>query len=221
MIIDRLYNRFALNALATGDYIKAEKYFKKVMAMNPDKNGIHYNCAVAMIGSGNINEAETLLQKEIEISGEHFNILKTIAELYYNSGQREKALHYLKKTLKKCPDENESAILKNKIKNSSDEKTYNKCLRAMKFFENGTALLNKGDWEKARSEFIKALDLDKTNPLVYNNLGFICMMKEKKYFEARELFQKALKLSGLPIIKQNLDKIENIISRAESRTSKH
>lgn len=213
MIIDRIYNRLALNALTSGDYCTAEKYFKKAMSINPEKEGINYNCAVAMIGTKKFDEAETFLQKEIEISGEHYNILKTISELYYNSGQREKAFYYLKRTLGKCPDENESVLIKNKIKNSSDEKTYCRCLKAMEFFEKGTALLNKGEWELARSEFIKALNLDKTNPFIFNNLGYICMMKEKKYFEARELFRKALKLSKLPVIKQNLDKIDKIISQ--------
>jgi tetratricopeptide (TPR) repeat protein len=213
LIIDRIYNRLAMNALTTGDYVKAEKYFKKAMSINPGKEGINYNCAVAMIGTKNYDEAEIFLQREIEISGEHYNILKTISEVYYNSGQREKALYYLKTALEKCPDEDESVLLKNKIKNCKDEKIYNKCLQAIAFFEKGTDFLNKGEWEKARSEFIKALNLDKTNPFIYNNLGYICMMKEKKYFEARELFRKALKLSKLPVIKQNLDKIDKIISQ--------
>jgi Flp pilus assembly protein TadD len=216
LIIDRIYNRLALNSLTSGDYCTAEKYFRKTMSINPKKEGINYNCAVAMIGTKKFDEAEFFLQREIEISGEHYNILRTISELYYNSGQREKALHYLKKTLEKCPDKDESGLIKNKIKNSSDEKIYNKCLQAMEFFEKGTAFLKNEEWEKARSEFIKALNFDKTNPFIYNNLGYICMMKEKKYFEARELFRKALRLSKLPVIKQNLDKVDKIISRGGS-----
>ena len=205
-----------MNALSTGDYSTAEKYFKKAISVNSEKEGINYNCAVAMIGSKKFDEAETFLKNEIKISGEHYNILKTLSELYYNSGQRKKAFTYFKKTLEKCSDENESVLIKNKIKNSSDEKIYNKCLQAMEFFEKGAAFLNNGDWKKARGEFIKALNLDKTNPFIYNNLGFICMMKEKKYFEARELFRKALKLSNLPVIRQNLDKIDRLISQGGS-----
>jgi len=216
LIIDKIYNRLAMNALSTGDYSAAEKYFKKAISVNSEKEGINYNCAVAMIGSKKFDEAETFLKNEIKISGEHYNILKTLSELYYNSGQREKAFTYFKKTLEKCSDENESVLIKNKIKNSSDEKIYNKCLQAMEFFEKGAAFLNNGDWKKARGEFIKALNLDKTNPFIYNNLGFICMMKEKKYFEARELFRKALKLSNLPVIRQNLDKIDRLISQGGS-----
>ena len=204
-----------MNSLISGDYNKAEKYFKKAMSINSSKEGINYNCAVAMIGTKKFDEAEICLHKEIEISGQSYNILKTISELYYISGQREKAADYLKETLEKCPDENESALLKNKIKNTADEKTYKKSLKALELFEKGTALLNQGEWEKAKENFLKALDFDKTNPFVYNNLGFISMMKEKKYFEARELFKKALKLSNLPIIKQNLDKVNSIISQKE------
>ena len=218
MIIDKIYNRFALNALTTGDYTRAEKYFKKAMSINSNKQGINYNCAVAMIGTKKFNEAEICLHREMEISGQSYNTLKTISELYYISGQREKAASYLKRTLEKCPDENESALLKNKIKNSTDEKTYKKCIQALELFENGTTLLNKGEWEEARELFIMALDLDKTNPFIYNNLGFIFMMKDKKYFEARELFRKAMKLSNLPMIKQNLDKIDRIISQGGAKS---
>lgn len=218
MIIDKIYNRFAMNALIIGDYSRAEKYFKKAMSINSNKQGINYNCAVAMIGTKKFDEAEICLHREMEISGQSYNTLKTISELYYVSGQREKATSYLKMTLEKCPDEDESALLKNKIKNSADEKTYRKSLKALDLFEKGAALLGEGEWEKARDEFLKALDFDKTNPFIYNNLGFISMMKEKKYFEARDLFRKALKLSNLPMIKQNLDKIDKIISRGDAKS---
>lgn len=218
MIIDKIYNRLALNALATGDYPKAEKYFKKAISINSKKEGIHYNCAVAMIGTKKFDEAEICLHREMEISGELYNTLKTVSELYYISGQRGKAGSFMKKALEKCPDEHESALLKNKIKNSADEKTYQRCLQALDLFEKGAALLSKGEWEEAKDQFIKALNLDKTNPFIYNNLGFICMMKEKKYFEARDFFRKAFKLSNLPLIKQNLDKIDKIISQGPAKS---
>ncbi len=212
MILNRIYNRLALNALTTGDYGTAEKYFKKILSTGSRREGVNYNCAVALMGMKKYNEAESLLQREMEIKGEHYNTLKTISELYYNSGQREKANQYLKRTMEKCPDENESAVIKIKIKNSSDDKTYKKCIEALSHFETGVSHLHNGDWEKAQDEFIKALSLDKTNPFIYNNLGYICMMNEKKYFEARDLFRKAIKLSNLPLIKENLLKVEKLIS---------
>lgn len=214
MILNRIYNRLALNALTTGDYSNAEKYFKKILSGRNSREGINYNYAVALMGMKKYNEAEAHLQKEMEITGEKYNTLRTLSELYYNSGEREKANEYLKKVLEKCLDENESAVIKIKIKNSSDEKTYNKCIEAQNHFESGVTHLNNGDWGKAQREFIKALSLDKTNPFIYNNLGYICMMKEKKYFEARDLFKKAIKLSNLPLIKENLLKAEKLISDA-------
>lgn len=214
MILNGIYNRLALNALTTGDYSTAEKYFKKILSKDKSREGINYNYAIALMAMKKYNEAEAHLQKEIEITGEKYNTLKTISELYYNSGQREKAHEYLKKVLEKCADENESAIIKTKIKNSSDEKTYIKCIESLSHFENGVFHLHNGDWEKARIEFLKALNLDKTNPFIYNNLGYICMMKEKKYYEARDLFKKAVKLSSLPLIKENLLKAEKLISEA-------
>lgn len=212
MILNRIYNRLALNALTTGDYSTAEKYFKKILSKGDSREGINYNCAIALMGIKKYNEAESLLQREMEITGEHYNTLKAISELYYNSGQREKANQYLKRTMEKCPDENESSIIKIKIKNSSDEKTYKKCIEALRHFESGVTNLHAGDWTKAQNDFIKALSLDKTNPFIYNNLGYICMMNEKKYFEARDLFKKAIKLSNLPLIKENLLKAEKLIS---------
>lgn len=214
LILKKIYNRLALNALTTGDYITAEKYFKKILTKGNSREGINYNYAIALMGMKKYNEAEEHLHREMEISGEKYNTLRTISELYYNSGQREKAQKFLKQVLEKCADVNESAIIKNKIKNSSDEKTYKKCIEALTYFESGVALLHSGDWEKARNAFIQALNLDKTNPFIYNNLGYICMMKEKKYFEARDLFKKAIKLSNLPLIKENLLKAERLISDA-------
>ncbi len=220
MIFNRIYNRLAINALTVSDYQRAEKYFYKILKSSPERPGANYNYAISLIGLKNFNQAAEHLKKEIDVSGEHYNILKALSELEYNSGNRKDAVSWLKKAIERCPLANEEKIMKQKLKPAKSEELYARYVESHGFFEKGNELLDSEDWQAAREMFNQALKLDSTNPYIYNNLGFISMMKENKNEEACDLFIKALKIAEIPIIRKNLQKAEFRIKKNSLKIKK-
>ena len=217
-ILKKFYERFAFNALGVQDYRKASYYFKKIVDANPKDRGVHYNYAVSLIGSRQYPLAEKHLLKELDISGERYEILKTLGELYYTTNHSSKAVEFLKKALEHCTDDRDTSLIRKKIAVASDLREYSNMLKANSMFEKASSHLDNKQWQEARTLFKQALDYDKDNPLIYNNLGVISLNHEKKYLKARGYFQKALAYSDLPIIRRNLNKAEFYIEK-EAKTS--
>jgi tetratricopeptide (TPR) repeat protein len=216
-ILKKIYERFALNALGIQDYRKASYYFKKIVDTNPQDRGVHYNYAVSLIGSRQYALAEKHLLNELNISGDRYEILKTLGELYYTNNNSSKALEFLKKAIEHCTDEKDAASIRKKITVAGDSRKYSNMLEANSMFERASSHLDNEQWQEACVLFKQALDYDRENPLIYNNLGVISLNHEKKYRKAKIYFEKALAYSDLPIIKRNLSKAEfHILKEAKN-----
>ena len=205
-LLKKIYERVAFNALGVQNYHKASYYFKKIVDTNPKARGVHYNYAVSLIGSRQYALAEKHLLNELNMSGERYEILK--------------AIEFLKKAIEHCVDEKEAALIRKKISVADDSQQYSNMLKANSMFEKASNHLDNMQWHEARALFKQALDYDKDNPLIYNNLGVISLNHEKKYAKAKSYFQKALVYSDLPIIKRNLNKAEFHILKEAKNTHK-
>jgi Tfp pilus assembly protein PilF len=75
-------------------------------------------------------------------------------------------------------------------------------------YQKASDHLENKQWLEARALFRKALEYDKDNPLIYNNLGVISLNHGKEYLKEKTYFQKTLVYSNPPIINRNLDKAE-------------
>ena len=219
-LLKKIYERVAFNALGVQNYHKASYYFKKIVDTNPKARGVHYNYAVSLIGSRQYALAEKHLLNELNMSGERYEILKTLGELYYTNNNSSKAIEFLKKAIEHCVDEKEAALIRKKISVADDSQQYSNMLKANSMFEKASNHLDNMQWHEARALFKQALDYDKDNPLIYNNLGVISLNHEKKYAKAKSYFQKALVYSDLPIIKRNLNKAEFHILKEAKNTHK-
>jgi len=211
--IGKLYEHFALNALTVGNYNKAAKYFKRKLAIFPDRPGANYNYAVSLMGMGKFYDAEKHLLEEIKISGEQYSILKTVGELYYTNNRREKAVTFLKKAIAVNANKKEKLFLKKKLAIAKSAEQYEKMLKGYSIFGKGTELLNKKEWEEARLLFNEAIKFDKHNPFILNNLGVISLMHDKAYGTAKEYFEKALSYTDLPSIQKNLKNTVSCIKK--------
>ncbi len=218
-ILQKLFERFAFNALGIQDYRKASYYFKKIVDANPQDRGVHYNYAVSLIGSRQYALAEKHLLDELSISGERYEVLKTLGELYYVNNNSSKAVAFLNKAIEHCVDEKDAALIRKKIAVARDSGQYSNMLKANSMFEKASSHLDNEQWQEASMLFKQALDYDKDNPLIYNNLGVISLNHEKKYLKAKMYFQKALAYSDLPIIKRNLNKAEFHINKEAKRNT--
>jgi len=218
-ILRKVYERLAFNAMGMQDYEKASNYFEKILRAYPGERGVHYNYAVSLIGARQHKLAENHLLMELDISGERYELLKTLGELYYTDNNPQKAVNCLKMALTHCVDEKESSLLKKKIATASDSRLYSNMLKADALFNQAAHHLDNDQWQEARTLFQQALFYDKGNPLIYNNLGVISLNHEKAYMRAKDYFEQALVLSDLPIIKRNLAKAEFFIHK-EARTGR-
>lgn len=207
-IVRKILEHFAFNALGVQDYRKASYYFKKIVDACPNRQGVHYNYAVSLIGSKQYALAEKHLLDEQRLTGERYEILKTLGELYYTNNNPGKALDFFRKSLEHCVDDKDAAVIRKKISIAGNPKQYYDILKANSMFEQASSRLDNNQWQEALTLFKQALDYDKDNPLIYNNLGVISLNHEKEYMKAKTYFQKALAYSDLPIIKRNLDKAE-------------
>ncbi len=219
-ILKKIYERFAFNALGMQNYLKASQYFKKVVDARPRDRGVHYNYAVSLIGARQYDLAEKHLLEELGLSGERYEILKALGELYYTSNNPSSAASYLTKALEHCADEKEEALIRDRIAVSNNSSRYSNMLKAHEIFEQASAHLDNNQWLKAQMLFKQALGYDKDNPLIYNNLGVISLNHEKAYAKAKIYFEKALVHSDLPIIRRNLAKAKFHIDKEAGNTHK-
>ena len=218
-ILKKVYERLAFNAMGIQDYQKASHYFQKILFAYPHERGVNYNYAVSLIGERQHTLAEKHLLMELDISGERYEILKTLGELYYTNNNPQKAVTCLEKALTHCIDKKESSLIEKKIVTAGDPRLYSNMLKADTIFAQATHHLDNDQWQKARTLFEQALNYDKDNPLIYNNLGVISLNHEKAYVRAKKYFEKALVHCDLTIIKRNLAKAEFFIHE-EARNSR-
>jgi len=215
----KIYNRLAFNALGCQDYEKASAYFARIVHWFPHDRGVHYNHAVSLMGARKYDEAHRQLMMELEVSGERYEILLTLGELFYRTDDFRNASKYLKMALEHCADDKASSTIRHKIAIANDPRRYASMIRGHTLFEEGIVHLDRGNGPEAKRLFQMALEHDPDNPMIYNNLGVIALNYEKDYEEARSYFEKALSYTSLSIVKKNLQKALFSLDRKKGRAS--
>ena len=204
MILEKIYERLALNNLILNKYEKSEKYFLKIKKKNPHMQGINFNLGIIKFAKKEFLEAEKYFLNEIKLFGETYERLKSVADLYYVWGQREKCNTNYKKALRLCESKKDKQFIKERLLNSSDSKSFKKVKESNFLFEEGCHLMNDERFDEAKKSFFSSIELDKTNFIALNNLGSIFLNHDKDYLSAADSFEKALEYSDLPILKNNL-----------------
>ncbi len=62
------------------------------------------------------------------------------------------------------------------------------------YYSRGIALERSGDWPRAEADFVKALDLQKDQPLVLNYLGYSWVEKREHLDQALKMIERAVEL---------------------------
>lgn len=210
-LLTKYYTHMGLNALVESKFEKAYKYFKKILKLNPDKKGVNLNIATALLGLRKYEEAERHYLEELAKFGGNYYIFKSLAELYYIWGKREKATQFFEKALTKCAFENEEKFIKKRIKLLKDEDKYNKMLKGYDLFIKGNELMDKKEYDDALKLFLESIKYDAINPFAYNNIATIYMNHKKDYKNALIYFEKALKIFEQPVIKKNYLKLKTYL----------
>lgn len=200
--------RRALTAYAGGDFTRAQALFRRVLHARPEMPGIRHNLALTCIALGEYDEAEQLLQIELERYGDYYPRLKVLADLYYIAGRRQEAHDFYRRARDCDAPESESAMLARRLELTADDRGYQRVVQAHEAFAEGNRLMHEEQWDAAIQQFLRAAELDETNIHAINNAGTIYLNNKHDPQEAAALFRRALQWSQLPWLARNLAQAE-------------
>lgn len=133
-----------------------------------------------------------------------FKFLRLKLLIYDKLGLNKKSIEYLKKNLKRFPDNNELQILladrlRLEKRFSESIELYNLLLKNESIkdrwsilYSRGMAHEQSGKWLQAEKDFVEALNLNPDNPYILNYLGYSWLDRNKNIKEALNLLETAV-----------------------------
>ena len=209
--LSTFYERFGLNAYVSGDYVKAEKWFRKLEAREPDSISVLRNLGVILMAKGDAEGAERYLLKEEKLYGRSFHRHAALADIAYARGKRREAgkRYALALAEPECSPggkgESARSLMEKRLAICGSEEGFAKSRRSMQIFEDAQASRDRGDFEKAIGEFLQSAELDETNWPALNNAGSIYLNTLRRPAEAVVMFEKAFVISRNLQIARNLE----------------
>lgn len=206
-------NLFSVNRLfgdaffISKNYQKAMNYYE--MALQTKENdSVIYNLALANLKLKNYKTALNGFQKLVDKGNDKPAILNNLAIAQFNLNKSSEAIKSLKKALQKQPDEkmlmmnlattyyasdkkNEAIKLYQKLSKSKTGLTSKKTL-SNAYFNQGNLFAGKKNFKRALTEYKKALQIDKSNPAILNNIG-VAYIHLNQPEQALQNFTKGLK----------------------------
>jgi superkiller protein 3 len=186
----------------------------------------------ALVAAGNIylsrrsyNEAVDSFARAVALAPQHVNALSGLGTAYFALGDYEKAREQFKKALTMDP---ENQVVTRKLADvefviASSERPADRDIfrlalpqqvEARALFVRANELYEKGNYDEAAREYLRALDLSPASVEILNNLGSAYFVL-KRYDEASAVLKKAQTLDpDNETISHNLDVLSSI-ERAE------
>jgi tetratricopeptide (TPR) repeat protein len=212
-ILVRWWQRAALNNLITQKYAKAEEYFRKIQAVEPNKFGLGHNLALVCLAQERYEEAERYFLNELARYGDTFVRFKSLGDLYYIWGRREKCGNYYGKALALCEHEGDKRQLEHRVAQCRKDETFAEAMRSSEALREGNRRMAEKDFDGAYGLFKKAVELDACNFQAWNNLGALEMNIKKNAAESVRYFQKAAQYTSLVGIHGNLKKARDLLAK--------
>ena len=208
-----IYKRFALNAYVSENYSKALKYFNRIKKGNPNEPGINYNIGLCEMAAGNYEEAETCMLEDLWTFRRSYDRLRTLAELYFLWGRREKALEIYKEFREETGGLNEGEWLDMRIAVLESEEKFESAHAAVDKLKKAVELMKSGGMAEAAGLLAEAAKMDPGSYQIRNNLGVIAMKHEDNPAKALEYFRLADRLKPLPVYKANIQRAKKEIEK--------
>lgn len=196
--LSKLYERFGLNAYVSGDCARAEKWFRKLEAREPDSIGVLRNLGVILMAKGDAEGAERYLLREEKLYGRSFHRHAALADIAYARGKRKEAEKRYRLALgePECgaggKSEATRPFIEKRLAICESERAFADSRKSMEIFAAAQASRDAGDYEKAIEEFILSARLDETNWPAWNNAGSVYLNDRQESAKAAECFEKAL-----------------------------
>lgn len=135
----------ALDLTQAGKLDEAEAAYKELLTKAPSIPEIHYNLAFVYSQKKDWANAEASFQKALELKPDYSDAMVSLARVYQESGQAQKAVDLMAKGA-----------------GSGDAKAQ---------FNLGIMMMNAGKEEEALAAFLKAAELDATNAEAFYYIG--------------------------------------------------
>jgi Flp pilus assembly protein TadD len=198
-----------LNALAHGDYERAEQALARLERQEGRSRRVMHNLAVVRMGQGRFTEAEALFEQQVEDFGDNAELLRALAETAYLAGDRAHAARRIEAALAD-PECSDPELLKRRAAICADAGAHARAMAGKKDFAAALAHLRKGEKDAAIDAFRRAADADASDFVALNNLGALLMNHTKDYAGAARVFEKALGLSDQALMRDNLAKARDM-----------
>ncbi len=209
------YNRFALNALVGEDYIKAIKYFTKIMNLAPEKKGIYYNIGLAYLGNKDFDKSEKALLSAIKSEGDCPEFYKTLGDLFYLSCKQNLALDNYKKLQALTENSSVGMWLSARINILESVNDMSDIRKANEALEKGVKFMKRKLYSEAGQAFNESIVWDPSNYQGFNNCGVLQLQQFNNYYKAQEYFEKAVSLNPHPMFLSNLKRTQKYLSQQQ------
>lgn len=190
--------------LSMGQYAEAEVLLNKIREISPRRARLHLNLGLTALAQNNFETAERELLLEMEYHGERYPSMKSLADLYYDWGKREKARSYYEKSLERCNHSSDRTLIEKRLERTENDETFSVALQSRDAVKKGRRLASERDFDGAYRAFEKAVEIDPYNLQALNNLGTIALRVRKEPQAAVDYLSRAAELTRVPSIHSNL-----------------
>lgn len=180
-ILSSLYERLGLNAYVEGDFAKAESWFRRLEAAEPDSIRVLRNLGVILLAKGEFGQAKAYLAREEALFGPSFHRHAGLADLAWAAGEREEAGRRYAAALAE-PEARKGGrygasrpLLEARLGLCADEAAFARAREGLSVFQLGEAAREAGSFPEAYEHFMKAYFLDPSNWLALNNAGTLAL----------------------------------------------
>jgi len=157
----------AMRLHQSGQLVKAEKAYRRVLAADPDSPRAHYLCGVVTRQLGHPQQAIDLLRRAVALRPDHLEAISELAQLCQETGQLRESAEVLRRLIALRPDIGD---------------LYNNL---------GVVLKRMGDSAEAVIAYEKAVELSPDSAEAHFNLGSV-LKAEDRFQEAAAAFRRAI-----------------------------
>jgi tetratricopeptide (TPR) repeat protein len=209
----RWWYRAALNNLVTQNYAKAEEYFKKIQAVEPNRFGLGHNLALVCLAQERYEEAEKYFLNELERYGDTLMRFKSLGDLYYIWKKREPCKAYYEKALPLCENEADKRQIMHRIAQCGSEESFARAMKSFELLKAGNRKMSEKDFDGAYELLKESVEIDSCNFQAWNNLGALEMNIKKDAAASVKFFEKAAYYTSLVGIHENLKKARDMLAK--------
>ncbi|MDR1625741.1 MAG: tetratricopeptide repeat protein [Spirochaetia bacterium] len=213
----RWWHRAALNNLVAQRYAKAEEYFRKIQAVQPDRFGLGHNLALVCLAQERYEEAEKYFLGELERYGDTFIRFKSLGDLYYIWNRRGACGEYYAKALPLCENEADRRQIEHRIAQCGSGESFAKAMGSYGLLKAGNRKMQEKDFDGAYGLLKEAVGMDPCNFQAWNNLGALEMNIKKNAAESVKYFEKAVRYTSLVGIQGNLKKARDMLAKESKK----